>query len=157
TTEGYRYWSGAQGRTYRNLAERTAVGSQLVYCFDLNDIPPWLQDNVARETAVYLKEVFDRIEMPPPDQIPDTETIAKIPGGLSQWTLPHTEIVLVRIKDGLRAGKYVFSSETDERARDFYLRAKHLPYKVGATAGLYDYFTSEPGWLIPHGLIRALP
>lgn len=157
TTEAYGYWSSKQGRTYHNLAERTAVGSQLVYCFDLNDIPPWLQDNVARETAVYLKEIFDRIEMPPPDTIPDAGAIAKIPGGLPQWTIPHTEIVLVRIKDGLRAGQYVFSSETDERARDFYLRSQHLPYKTGATAGLYDYFTSEPGWLIPRGLIVALP
>jgi len=157
TTEGYGYWSSPEGRTYHNLAERAAVANQLAYLFDLRDIPPWLQDNVARETAVYLKEIFDRIELPPPDQIPDAEAIAKTPGGLPQWTIPHTEIVLVRIKDGLRAGQYEFSSETDERARDFYLRAKHLPYKSAATAGLYDYFTSEPGWLIPRGLIRALP
>jgi len=157
TTEGYGYWSSPGGRTRHNLAERTAVASQLSYCFDLHDIPPWLQDNVARETAVYLKEVFDRIELPAPDQIPDAETIAKMPGDLPQWTIPHTEIVLVRIREGLRAGQYVFSSETDERARDFFLRIQHLPYRPEATAGLYDHFTSEPGWLIPRGLIRRLP
>lgn len=157
TREGYEYWSSPQGRTYNNLAERAAVGNQLSYCFDLHDIPPWLQDNVARETAVYLKEVFDRIELPPMNQIPDAEMIARMPGGLPQWTLPHTEIVLVRLKDGLRAGQYVFSSETDERARDYYLRARHLPYKPDATVDLYHHFTSEPGWLIPRGLIRMLP
>jgi MscS family membrane protein len=157
TSEGYSYWISTQGRTYRNLAERTAIGGQLAYCFDLHDIPPWLQDNVARETAVYLREIFDRILLPPPHEIPDSETIAKMAGGLPQWTIPHTEIVLVRLKDGLRAGQYVFSSETDERARDFFLRARHLPYKSGAAAGLYDHFTSEPGWMIPRGLIHALP
>ncbi|HAB19366.1 MAG TPA: hypothetical protein DCE44_23415, partial [Verrucomicrobiales bacterium] len=157
TTEGFRYWSSPSGRTYDNLSERAAVARALAYCFDLHDIPPWLRDNVARETAVYLKEIFDRIPMPPPENIPDAEEIAKLPGGLPQWTIPHTEIVLVRLKDGLRAGQYVFSSETDERAREFYLRAEHLPYKAGATVGLYDYFTSEPGWLIPRGFIRVLP
>jgi MscS family membrane protein len=157
TTEGYGFWASREGRSYRNLAERMAIASQLSYCFDLNDIPPWLQDNVARETAVYLREIFDRIQLPPMDDIPDAAAIAKMPGGLPQWTIPHTEIVLVRIKDGLRAGQYVFSSETDERARDFYLRAKHLPYKPGATIGLYDFFTSEPGWLIPRPLIQMLP
>src|SRR5262245_60185726 len=65
TTEGYGYWTSPQGRSHSNLVERMTVASQLVYCFDLSDIPPWLQDNVARETAVYLKEVFDRIELPP--------------------------------------------------------------------------------------------
>ena len=157
TTESYGYWTSPEHRSYHNMEERMAVGVQLAYCFDLDDIPPWLRDNVARETAVYLKEIFDRIEMPPPDQIPDSNAIDKMPGGVPRWTIPHTEIVLVRIKDGLRTGQYIFSSETDDRARDFYLRARHLPYKAGATPGIYDYFTAEPGWLIPRGLIHALP
>ena len=51
----------------------------------------------------------------------------------------------------------MFSSETDERVPEFYERVKHLAYKPGATEGLYDLFVSEPGWMIPRGLIRALP
>ena len=54
------------------------------------------------------------------DQIPDAAAIAKMPGGLPRWTIPHTEITLVRINDGLRAGQYVFSSDTDNRAREFF-------------------------------------
>ena len=76
---------------------------------------------------------------------------------LSQWTIPHTEITLVRLKEGLREGQWVFSSETDERVAEFYERVKHLPYKPGASEGLYDLFVSEPGWMIPRELIRALP
>lgn len=150
-------WKRGEGRTYHNLAERTAMAQRVSSCFDLNDIAPSLRANVAREAGVYLKEIFDRIPLPPRDEIPDVAAIAKMPGGLPRWTIPHTEITLVRINDGLRAGQYVFSSDTDNRAREFYLRVEHLPYKPGATPGLYEAYSSEPGWMIPRGLIHILP
>ena len=155
--EAYALWKRGEGRTYHNLAERVAMAQRVSSCFDLNDIAPSLRANVAREAGVYLKEIFDRIELPTTDEIPDAAAIAKMPGGLPRWTIPHTEITLVRINDGLRAGQYVFSSDTDNRAREFYLRVEHLPYKPGATPGLYDVYSSEPGWMIPRSLIHILP
>ena len=104
------FMARGEGRTFHNLAERRAMIEHMTSCFDLNDIAPSLRMSAARETAIYLKEIFDRIELPPVSEIPDTIAIAKLPGGLPQWTIPHTEITLVRIKDGLRAGQYVFSS-----------------------------------------------
>src|SRR5262249_34335873 len=64
---------------------------------------------------------------------------------------------LVRLKEGLREGQWVFSSETDERVPQFYALVRHLPYKAGATVGLHQLFVSEPGPMIPRGLIRTLP
>jgi MscS family membrane protein len=101
--------------------------------------------------------VLDRVELPPWEKIPDEEMVAAKPGGLSRWTIPHTEITLVRLKEGLREGQWVFNSETDERAPEFYERVKHLPYKPGASEGLYELFVSEPGWMIPRSWVRALP
>ena len=41
-----------------------------------------------------LKEVLDRIELPPDDEIPDAAAVDEL--GISRWTIPHTEITLVR-------------------------------------------------------------
>ena len=157
-TQAYAQWANTgEGRTRRNFVQRMAMATRLTRLFDLNDIAPSLRMNVARETTVYLKEIFDRIAMPPESEIPDAVVIAAMPGGLARWTIPHTEITLVRIKDGLQEGHYVFSAETDNRAREAYLCVQHLPYKPGATEGLYELFASEPGWLIPRSWVHALP
>jgi len=152
----YQRWK-TEGRTYQNRAQRMAANRLGPRFFDLDDVPPSVRVNVGRESAVFIKEVLDRVGLPPWDEIPDQAMIAAKAGGLNKWTIPHTEITLVRLKEGPREGQWVFSAETHERAAEFYERVKHLPYLPGATEGLYDRFVSEPGWLIPQSLIRALP
>ena len=97
------------------------------------------------------------LSLPAWEEIPDEAIIAAKPGGLNRWTIPHTEITLVRLKEGLHEGNWVFNSETDERAPEFYEQVKQMPYKPGASEGLYQLFVSEPGWMIPRSWIRALP
>jgi MscS family membrane protein len=152
----YFHWK-AEGRTYENRVQRAEITHLAHQFFDLEDIAPSVRNNVGREAAVYMKEVLDRIELPPWAEIPDTAMVAAKPAELNRWTIPYTEITLVRLKEGLREGQWVFNSETDERAPEFYERVKQLPYKPGASAGLYELFVSEPGWMIPRSLIRALP
>ncbi len=152
----YLQWTSERS-TEDDRVEREAIARVAHQFFDLSDVAPSIRRNVGRETAVYIKEVLDRIELPPWDQIPDAAMIEAKPDGLNQWTIPQTEITLVRLKEGLREGQWVFSSETDERAPEFYRLAKHLPYKAGASEGLYQLFVSEPGWMIPRAMIRALP
>src|SRR6266540_2368724 len=154
--DAYHRWK-TEGRTYENRAQRAAISRLAHQFFDLNDIAPSVRTNVGRETAVFMKEVLDRIELPPWEEIPDAEMIAAKPGGLNRWRIPHTEITLIRLKEGLHEGDWVFNSETDERAPEFYQQVKHLPYKPGASEGLHELFVSEPGWMIPRSLIRAMP
>jgi len=154
--QAYARWTSEAGGDEDRI-ERAAIGRIAHRFFDLEDIAPTVRKNVGRETAVYMKEVLDRVDLPPWEAIPDEAAVAAIPGGMNRWTIPQTEITLVRLKDGLREGQWVFSSETDERVPQFYDLVKHLPYKAGATAGLYQLFVSEPGPMIPRALIRALP
>ena len=153
--QAYRHWQ-AEGLDHSQI-QRATIARFGHYFFDLSDIAPSVQNNVGREAAVYVKEVLDRIGLPPLEQIPDQAAIMASPGGMTKWTIPHTEITLVRLKDGLREGQWVFSSETDERAGEFYAQVKDLPYQLGASAGLYQLFVSEPGWMIPRASVRALP
>src|SRR5438552_2005640 len=140
----YHYWK-SEGRTYENRGQRAAIGRLAQRFCDLNDIAPSVRNNVGRETAVFMKEVLDRIELPPWEEIPDEAMIAAKPGGLNRWTIPHTEITLIRLKDGLREGQWVFNSETDERAPECYEQVKQLPYKPGASEGFISIVRVRTG------------
>lgn len=154
--EAYAY-ARQEKRSLRSVAQRAAKTEQLLQFLDLQEVAPSLHTSAGREAVVCLKEVLDRIELPPVTDIPDAAVIAARPGGLPHWTLPHTEIVLARISDGPREGQYVFSAETVVRAREFYRRVQHLPCKPGATEGAYEAYVSSPGWMIPLRWVRALP
>ena len=100
-------------------------------CLDLSEIPPLVSREVSAETALVLKEVLDRIELPPMEAVPDEAAAEQL--ALTRWTLPHTEIQLVLMDDGDKQGLWVFSKETVRRGEEFYNRVRHLPYRPGGT------------------------
>jgi MscS family membrane protein len=119
-------------------------------------VAPSLVDSKRRQAAVNLKEVLDRIELPPATEIPDAEGVAA--DKLTRWRVPGTEITLVRIPDGERAGEWVFSADTVERAEEFYRLAERIPYRADAgSPGLHDMYVEAPGWMIPEAWVRGLP
>lgn len=61
-----------------------------------------------RAAALALYEVRSRIELPPPEAIPDRARIAQATGADAQrWTVPNTEIILVRVQSGPRSGEFL--------------------------------------------------
>jgi len=147
------------GRNRVSRAHRVAVGEQIYRCLDMSEVPPAVAENVARETAVELKEVLDRISLPPQWEIPDAEMVQATEDReeITRWTIPETEITLAKVEEGPRAGEYLFSPQTVSRSREFYERTKHLPYQSDASPGLYDLLLNEPGPMIPRTLVRNLP
>lgn len=107
------------------------------------------------ETLLMLREILDRVELPPPDQIPGDDEVAE--GTIDRWTIPNTEISIARVEDGPRAGQYLFTAATVERLKEFYERASQLPYKPGAGVGIFDDFNRSPGLIVPRSWALALP
>ncbi|MCK5528311.1 MAG: mechanosensitive ion channel [Kiritimatiellae bacterium] len=127
-------------------------------CLDLSQVAKFQLDNRAKESAVSLKEVLDRIELPAMRKIPDRQAMLKDDGSLlEQWTLPNTEITFTLVTEGDKKGGYQFSSDTIERAEEFYLQVKHLPYKKGSTENFAMTYLSSPGqeWLAK--IVNRLP
>jgi MscS family membrane protein len=139
---------------YRNEAVQVYL-DRAALCIDLSQIAPNVVQDVGVETALLLKEVFDRIETPPLEKIPDKNTVAA--EGLTRWTVPQTAIAIVKVEKGPRKGEFLFSGETVARAREFYDRVDHLPYKPGASVGAYEDYVFGPGPMIPQRWIRKLP
>ncbi len=120
-------------------------------CFDLSNVAPTLHFDVGGFSALLLKEILDRLDLPAEDTIPSTEA------DLKRWTIPQTEIAIVRIKEGELAGQYLFSQRTVERLHDFYDQIRHLPRRDSADKGLLDIYLENPGGLVPAHWAEMLP
>ena len=151
------------------LREAPKIGRFL----DVSGIAPVLKDTVTVERILQLKEILDRIDIPAFADIPDREAMARQPS--KRWRLPNTEIDIVLIENGPRAGEYLVSAATIDRLPEFYDRVKDLPYKPGsaqqlaevyrsishgASATIYDAFLSSPAglsYVIPPRWMLNLP
>ena len=138
----------------RELSRRRIA--RVASCLDLSRRAPSLVDSKRQQVAVNLKEVLDRIKLPPAAEIPDAAAVAA--DDLTRWRVPGTEITLVRLPEGGRAGEWVFAADTVDRAEEFYRLVEPLPYRADAgSPGLHDMYVESPGWMIPEAWVRTLP
>ena len=124
-------------------------------CLDLSDVPPLVFEEVSAESALILKEVLDRIELPPMDEIPDSATVEEL--GLERWTIPHTEIRLVRITEGENKEEWLFSAGTVWRIDEFYERIRHLPYQPGRSGGHIEQLRAGTSAVFLKKLVEIFP
>ena len=168
----------ASDRLYLDADERQrqraalAQAPKLFRFLDVSQISPVLRETVSIERALQLDEVLERIKLPAWDDIPDRDAVSR--SGIKRWRLPDTEIDIVQMADGDRAGEWLFSAATVERLPEYYERVKALPYKPGPASDLaaayrnisgnpnstiYEAFTGSPAGLrfIPVRWMLGLP
>lgn len=132
-------------------------------CFDLSGLPSATRQQTSLELVLQLKEILDRIPLPPFPDIPGTAagTYDFNQADLeSSWTIPFTQIVITRMTEGPQQGDYVFSAETVDRIPEFYEEVKALPSRSSIPQDLYHFFASSPGHLLPpawFSLIESQP
>ncbi len=134
-----------------------ACMDRITSCLDLRELPEFSREVRGQEAALYLKEVLDRIPLPPPREIPDAKSVAARDVPLPLWTIPNTEITLVRVTEGPATGSYIFSPETVAKAPTYFEQVRHLPYKPGATEHFLDWYVSEAGTRWVTKLVNVLP
>jgi len=129
---------------YHTLAIR------ILDCLDTSQLPEFAREDLAAEAAACLKEILDRVPVPPYEETPDAAAIAAAGGleQLSQWRIPGgTRITIARVEVGPRRHEYLFSPGTVARAPEYYQDVKALPYRTAGprvSEGLYDWFVSAP-------------
>jgi len=113
------------------------------------------------ESALYLLEILIRIDLPAAKQIPGPDLEPEsMP---AYWTIPHTELRLVRIDSSIGAPPgYRFSAETIARLPEFYEMAISSPAKsrFAQYDGVKERYRLRPGFAAPrfvHRAVEALP
>lgn len=145
------YLSPEETAAARRTMERLKAAERAL---DLSELPPAMVEESARRLTMLLKEVLDRIDIPSIESIPDAKAMADVE--TKRWTLPDSEIRIAWVKSGPRTGEYLFSPETVQRLPEFYLKVKDLPYKPGASTGLYEFFAYSPSG-VAFALQRIVP
>jgi len=150
---------------------RNLVG-RAVNLLDVSQLPAAYRSDYGFEAALQLKEVLDRTLLPFLEAIPDAEMVSaarRRAGAAStpategfRWRYPGTEIEIVEMTQGERRGQFLFSVDSVRRAGEFYRKVRDLPYRselgesgrtrfdwTGESKGVYDYFISSPGYVLP--------
>lgn len=149
------FWSESVSK---KVKEAEGLLARAARALDLRDVPPVELEHRRLEATLLLKEILDRIPLPDPNTIPGTVNGAN--PTIPVWSIPGTEIRIVRVADGPRTGEYLFSSETVEQLAAVYRLIRNEPDLGGTTQDFYDFFSQSPGHLLPpkwFSLIEALP
>ncbi len=152
---------------------------------NLSQIPDVLRQGVGIEATLQLKEVLDRMLLPPLDVTPTAQMVeaarkeaaSQFPQSRTpyRWTLPNTQIEIIEVLDGERQGQFLFSAATIRRIGEIYQKVKDLPYRQakfggtelehlspGLSPGFYENYIASSGYLVPQAhvlgrLIDTLP
>jgi len=137
-----------------------------VRTLNLSEVSRALTPKVGLERALLLKEVLDRVPLPPFDAIPGAATATEsgeagsaAPSEILRWTVPQTEITIARVEEGPQRGEYLFTPATVANLPAYYREVRELPYRAGACEGFYEFVHAAPGLLPPTWFewIRGLP
>lgn len=124
---------------------------------DLSQVPPAAREEEGVETFRLLWAVIARLTLPELNEIPGAAADEESePPTL--WRIPHTGITIARVEEGPRAGEYLFSADTVERAPSFHELVRELPYQRPVPLG--DLSRSQQqltGWMIPMVWVEAFP
>ena len=98
-------------------------------------------NELANRRVLQLKSVLDRIKLPSADSIPDAEMMESLT--FKRWTIPDTEITIQLIKEGPRAGEYLFTEEVVKRLPEFHESMKGIQYLTGGSPGWYESYRNS--------------
>ncbi|KPK52894.1 MAG: hypothetical protein AMJ63_08025 [Myxococcales bacterium SG8_38_1] len=148
---------GEGQRTKEGLQKLLALDARIKGTLDLSEVAPEARSATADDVSVYLYEVLSRIQRPPIEEIPGNDDLEN-GAGLESWTLPHTEIRIHRVAKGPHAGEFLFDPETVDRAKEFYERTRHLPYREAPPIeNVSSFLEVYGGWNLPITWVDALP
>jgi hypothetical protein len=86
----------------RTSSKHHPLAVRILDCLDLSELPEYAREDIAGESAMLLKEILDRVELPPYDEIPDSKAIEAAGGieKLSRWQIPGTRLTIARVEEG---------------------------------------------------------
>ncbi len=133
-----------------------AYFDRAVQCLDLSGTPRLYFRDRSYESCLLLKEILDRVELPPMQDVPG-RVYARGPERFLRWRIPGTELRIARVTQGQGRGRYLFTAATVDHLEGYYHRIRSLPYQAGATEGFYRFYSRNPGTLYPPRWAELLP
>lgn len=142
--------------------KQAAMAFKILDCLDTSELPAFSREEQAAEIAVCIKEILDRVKLPPWEEIPDIEEIEAAGGyeRLSRWRIPDTRITVARMDEGPQKHEYLLSAGTVSRAVDYFESVKFKPYRTDGpevSEGFYQWYLSAPRGPMLAKIVDSLP
>ena len=139
--------------TSPEVAEKVTTAELLlrraVAALDLSQVPAISRQQIGMETVLLIKEVLDRLPPTPLEEVPDATAVRAASPPLTDWLLPYSDMRIVRLEEGARAGQFVFSAATVAGAQEFYDAVKAFAERSDAREDFFEFVTLTPGNLLP--------
>lgn len=132
-----------------------AFNERAARSLDISEVAPAVREGTTFEAVLLLKEVFDRIPLPPWSEIPGKENIAATKD--TTWRIPGTEIIFTQVMEGPRKGNFLLSAQTVANAAAYYRFTKDMPQHSGKDDVGYEDYIYSGGWMIPARFLDSLP
>ena len=156
------------GRLYANSEEEALLTQMLASriepskFLDLSSVPDASRFETIWRLTFQLKEILDRIPLPPEDAIPDLDDVKA--NTIKSWKIPGTEITISSVDKGPREGDFLFSPETVANIPAYYAAIKDAPRINSLEQNYYDLTFHHPSGvaiylrhIIPPRWILGLP
>ncbi len=132
------------------------VVNQWLSLIDLSQVPQATRREVGAETAAYLLDIFNRVPLPAPEDVPDTTAFQK--DSPASFQIPKTPFKIVRIDSGPRQGEFLFSETTVPLAPEFYGAVENLPLRsTRSVRSWISEFRQLTGPLMPVSIADSVP
>jgi MscS family membrane protein len=135
-----------------------------IYCLDMSKVPTAFRTGQSYDSALKLKEILDRIDLPALEEVPDLQDVEQqqadnVFDEAYRWRIPGTDIFIERIGEGPRQGQFLFSSVSIARLSEFYAAAQVLEYRPDRETSprFYEFYIATPGNLLPPKWSQWLP
>lgn len=144
-----------RGEELSETQEFTSLRAQR--CLDLSKVPVADREDVRRESAIMLLDVFNRIPLPDLASVPDKREAQE--SELESWEVPGTPIVIAKVMEGARAGQWLFSPYVVNRLPEYYRLTRGLPLNPEAVVddGYVLYSSFAGSGVIPIHWVVSLP
>lgn len=131
----------ADGRRTGNLEAQASIDKAL-QCLNLQEVPRMNRVHDGRQTAVFLKEIIDRLYVPDYEAIPGPAEVTA--GKLTRWEVGDSGLTIAQVEGGENKGAFLFSSSLVGRAEMLFEQVKHMDYLPGSGGGA----AYEPSWIL---------
>lgn len=131
------------------------IRDRIFRTMDLSEIPPVNRIDRGGESAAYLIELMNRIELPALADVPDADEVEAT--GIERWRLPGTDIYINQVAEGDLAGSWQFSAETLRQLPKYYSYVENIPVNPDAIPFSIEAALYGSGSLLPDAWVENLP
>ena len=142
--------------------EHLSIRERILDTIDESELPAFAREDRASEAAAAIKEILDRVKLPPWEEVPDAKEIAARGGAdkLTDYRIPGTRITISRVEQGPRRHEWLFSPGTVERAARYFKKIAFRPYRTQGpkvSKNFYWWYQSAPGHPALAAIVQRLP